>query len=70
MIQYKWNYGSRKMIEKAVDSEVNKHLKELSSNFKNMFKDYELITIIFTPQPYDGLNKRKNRYFNYFTRQF
>jgi hypothetical protein len=58
MLQCKWDYGSREMTEKAVDDEDIKNLDGLISKVKNMYKDYELITIIFTTQPYTGQKKR------------
>jgi hypothetical protein len=55
MIQCKWDYGSREMTEKAVDDEDIKNLNGLISKVKEMYESYELITIIFTTQPYNGL---------------
>ncbi|PKY30519.1 hypothetical protein RhiirB3_447640 [Rhizophagus irregularis] len=59
MLQCKWDYGSRDMTEKeAVDDEDIKNLDALISNVKNMYEGYELITVIFTTQPYDGLKEK------------
>ncbi|GES94078.1 hypothetical protein GLOIN_2v1720020 [Rhizophagus clarus] len=46
-IQCKWDYGSKNMTEGNVEDDVE-NLNNLISNGKDMYDDYELITIIFT----------------------
>ncbi|CAG8545694.1 24076_t:CDS:2 [Racocetra persica] len=58
MIQYKWNYGSKMMTEKIIDDEDIKNLSKLITEVKKMYEGYELITIIFTTQPYSGLQEK------------
>ncbi|CAG8581075.1 9629_t:CDS:1 [Dentiscutata erythropus] len=58
MIQCKWDYGSKEMTEKIVDNEDTKNLNKLLSEIKKMYESYELITIIFTTQPYRELQKK------------
>ncbi|CAG8684567.1 17281_t:CDS:2, partial [Racocetra fulgida] len=54
MIQYKWDYGSKEMTKNIVDNEDAKNLNKLISEIKKIYEGYELITIIFTTQPYNG----------------
>ncbi|GBC04886.1 hypothetical protein RclHR1_05920006 [Rhizophagus clarus] len=50
--------NSREITEKAVNNEDIKNLNVLNSNVKNMYEGYELITVVFTTQPYDRLKEK------------
>jgi hypothetical protein len=57
MIQCKWDYCSIDITEKNVEYEDVKNLKNLIYKVKEMYDDYELITVVFTTQPYTESKK-------------
>ncbi|GBB92486.1 hypothetical protein RclHR1_20100003 [Rhizophagus clarus] len=54
IIQCKWDYGSKEITETEVKDEDVKNLRGLIKYFNQLYQRCELVTILFTTQPYSG----------------